>query len=240
MTGTVTGANLIEGVESRKGSHLYAAADPRTGQALAPRFNEATEDEIGAAVASAARAFEATRENPSSWRAQLLLHIAEALERNKDPILRAADMETGLGQQRLVGEHGRTVGQLRAFAEVLAEGSYVDAVIDTASQATPDLRRMQFAIGPIAVFGASNFPLAFGVAGGDTASAVAAGCAVVVKAHPSHPSTSELCTRAVLEGLRRGQAPAALFSLVHGVSPQVGAALVQAEAICAVGFTGSP
>jgi len=152
--------------------------------------------------------------------------------------------ETALPEARLTGERGRTMGQLRMFADLIREGSWVEARIDTALPdreplPRPDLRRMLVPMGPVAVFGASNFPLAFSVVGGDTASAWAAGCPVIVKAHPAHPGVSELVGRAVLAAARECSMPDGVFSMVHGASHEVGQALVFHPSIKAVGFTGS-
>ncbi len=154
------------------------------------------------------------------------------------------ERETALPRGRLVGERGRTVNQLRMFAAVVRDGGYLDARIDRGDPGRtpaprPDVRRMLQPLGPVAVFGASNFPLAFSVAGGDTASALAAGCPVVVKGHPAHPGTSELVARAITTAVKRVGLPAGVFSLLHGRSRELGARLVQHAAIKAVGFTGS-
>jgi 2,5-dioxopentanoate dehydrogenase len=152
--------------------------------------------------------------------------------------------ETALPKDRLTGERGRTVNQLKLFAEVVREGSWVEARIDLAQPARqplpkPDIRRMLIPLGPVVVFAASNFPLAFSVAGGDTASAFAAGCPVVVKAHPAHPATSELVGRAVARAVAATGLPAGSFSLLHGVSHELGLGLVKHPLTKAVGFTGS-
>lgn len=176
-------------------------------------------------------------------RAAFLDAIAEEIEAVGDPLLQTASEETNLPLARLTGERARTCGQLRMFAALLREGSWVDARIETADPdrpgiPKPDLRRMLVALGPVAVFGASNFPLAFSVAGGDTASALAAGCPVVVKAHPAHPKTSELTARAILSAAARCEIPDGVFALVRG-GVEVGQALVMRPEIAAVAFTGS-
>jgi len=153
-------------------------------------------------------------------------------------------MEAGLGVPRFTGERGRTTGQLRKFAALLREGSYVEAIIDTPDPdrqpvPKPDVRRMLVPLGPVAVFSASNFPLAFSVAGGDTASAFAAGCPVIVKAHPSHPATSELVANALTKAVEKMGFPAGFFSLVQGATIEIGQTLVEHPGIQAVGFTGS-
>src|SRR3712207_4074032 len=175
------------------------------------------------------------------WRATLLGALADALEARRDDVVTVADRETALGTTRLNGELTRTCYQLRLFAEVLDEGSYLEAAIDHAGDTPmgprPDLRRMLVPIGPVAVFGASNFPLAFSVPGGDTASALAAGCPVVVKAHGSHPATSQLVFDVLVQAAREAGAPDGTLGIVHGL--QAGADLVAHPAIRAVGFTGS-
>ena len=182
----------------------FTAFDPRTGRPGQELFEEATLDDVRAAAARAARAFGAWRASAPGDRAEFLRKGAERLESGREALVSTADAETGLGAARLNNELDRTVAQLRAFADVVAEGSYVDAIISppdpSAKPPRPDVRRMLVPIGPVAVFTPSNFPLAFGVAGGDTASALAAGCPVIVKGHPSHPATSEACTRALDRG----------------------------------------
>jgi NADP-dependent aldehyde dehydrogenase len=176
---------------------------------------------------------------PLSLRAELLRAVADALDGGRDELVAAAATETGLGVDRLRGEVGRTTGQLRMFAGLVEDGGFLDVVIDPADpDATPprpELRRMNEPIGPVAVYAASNFPFAFSVAGGDTASALAAGCPVVVKAHPGHPDTAERTARLVSDAL--GPAPPGTFSLVHGF--EAGRELVTASAIRAAAFTGS-
>jgi NADP-dependent aldehyde dehydrogenase len=221
----------------------FTARDPRTGQALAPHYVDATPAEIDAACRAAAAAFPAFAALPAERRAALLDAAAEALLGLGDALLVRAEQETGLPRPRLEAERGRTVNQLRMFAALVREGSWVDARIDRAdprrTPPKPDLRRMLVPLGPVAVFGASNFPLAFSVAGGDTASALAAGCPVVVKAHPAHPGTSALAAAALRDACAATGMPAGTFGLVQGASPDVGRALVLHEAIRAVAFTGS-
>lgn len=238
------GGSLVAGTDSRDGTEVFRAVNPRTGQAGSVEFHEATDGEVQRAVAAASEAFGAFRSWDDRRRAALLHGIADAVEADRDVLVATASDETALPDQRLHGELTRTTVQLRAFADLLVDGWYVDAVIDPADPSAapaprPDLRRMLVPIGPIAVFGASNFPFAFSVPGGDTASALAAGCPVVAKAHPSHPGTSELAGRAILRALGDLDAPAGLFSLVHGRRPEVSRALVLAGPIRAVGFTGS-
>ena len=194
-------------------------------------------------MAAAEKAFRAYAACPAEKRAVLLETIATAIEALGEPLLQRTHEETGLPPARLAGERARTCAQLRLFARVVREGSWVDARIDPAlpdRQPLPrsDLRRMLRPLGPVVVFGASNFPLAFSVAGGDTASALAAGCPVVVKAHPAHPGTSEMVGSAISQALQECDLPPGVFSLVHG-GAAVGVALVKHPATAAVGFTGS-
>jgi acyl-CoA reductase-like NAD-dependent aldehyde dehydrogenase len=251
MTETVTaapqptGAQLVAGAERPvpPDADTYQAVDPRTGQPAGSRFAEAGADDVAAAAAAAEAAFADLRTWPGRRRAELLRSIATGLEEQRDTLVAIADAETALGRDRLVGEVARTCAQLRAFAALVEDGSYVSAIVDHADPGAtpprPDLRRMMVPVGPVAVFGASNFPFAFSVPGGDTAAALAAGCPVLVKAHPAHPGTSELCGRVIVDAVRATGAPKGTFSLLHGRSPDVGRALVLAPEVKAVGFTGS-
>lgn len=239
-----TGLNLIAGRESGEGTDTYTAVYPRTGESGPVEYREATDAEVMTAVAAAAEAAESVRDMDSRSRTVLLRGVAEQLEGLGDTLLSLADDETALGEARLKTERARTCAQLRAFADVVNDGLYLDAIIDPADPDAqpvprPDLRRMVFPLGPVAVFGASNFPLAFSVPGGDTAAALAAGCPVVAKAHPAHPGTSELAGRAIRNAVRDAGLPDGMFSMVHGLKPDVGQTLVTAPQIQAVGFTGS-
>jgi 2,5-dioxopentanoate dehydrogenase len=238
------GHNLVAGKESAQGSATFRGTNPADGSVLEPAFHEATGQEVDAAFAAAASAFQALRRRPAADTASFLERIAAELETRGDALVARAMAETGLPEARLVGERGRTVGQLRMFAALVHEGSWVDARIDPALPERkplprPDLRRMLVPLGPVVVFGASNFPLAFSVAGGDTASALAAGNPVVVKAHPAHPGTSELAADAIVAAAKASGMPPGVFSLLHGPSPELGRALVTHRTARAVGFTGS-
>ena len=219
------------------------SVDPRTGQA-GPTYPASTPSDVRAAVAASARAVGYAAWRDDKRRAAFLRGAAARLREADAGIVALVQSETGLPEGRAVGELERTCGQLEAFADVVDAGDYVDAMIDTADPDAqpiprPDVRRMLVPIGPVAVFGASNFPLAFGVAGGDTASALAAGCPVVAKGHPSHPGTSE-AVAACLDAARADAGlPDGAFALVQGPGNDVGEALVDAPAIAAVGFTGS-
>ena len=240
----ISGNQLIAGQESREGVPALSSINPRTREVGAVSFTEATKSEIDRAVAAAQSAFRETRTYSPMKLADFLDRVALEIEELGDQLLHAADEETGLGLPRLTGERGRTTGQLRKFGDLLREGSYVEAIIDTAQpnrQPTPRpaMQRMLIPIGPVAVFSASNFPFAFAAAGGDTASAFAAGCPVIVKGHPGHPRTSELFGRAINRAIVAMQFPAGFFSLIQGQSIDVGQQLVTCSGIAAVGFTGS-
>jgi NADP-dependent aldehyde dehydrogenase len=236
-------ANLIDGQHHADGTTTTRSVDPRTGAAFGPAFPDATDAEVAAAVAAASAAFATLRRTDGAVLARLLEAIADGLEALGDTLVDTAVRETGLGEVRITGERGRTCGQLRAFAEVARSGSHLELRIDPADPSStpprPDLRRMQVPLGPVAVFGASNFPLAFSVPGGDTASALAAGCPVIAKAHPSHPATSQLAGQVIVDALATVGLPAGAFALLHGRDPAVSRALVTAPGLAAVGFTGS-
>jgi len=204
---------------------------------------EASLADVDRALEAAESASDEYRHAPAAQRAAFLDRIAEHIEQAGE-LLHVAHGETALPPERLAGERARTAGQLRLFANLVREGSWVDARIDRAQPdrkplPKPDIRRMLIPIGPVAVFGASNFPLAFSVAGGDTASALAAGCPVVVKGHPAHPATSELAARAVIEAATAAGLPAGVFSLIQSTRNDVAIGLVQHRHTKAVGFTGS-
>ena len=241
---TLTG-ELIIGGRTRPGiPAAFHGMNPATGEALAPAFAAAAPEDVDLAAQLADQAFDAYRATTGEQRAQFLERIAAGIEATGDALIERAMAETGLPRGRLEGERGRTTGQLRLFAEVARSGRWQQQVVDAAlpdrqPAPRPELRMRSVAVGPVAVFGASNFPLAFSVAGGDTASALAAGCPVVVKAHPSHPGTSELVARAVQEAVRACGLPEGVFSMVAGTGNDVGERLVRHPAIQAVGFTGS-
>src|SRR3954465_7444897 len=240
----LTGQMLIAGEPVRGSGQQIRAFDPTAGQELEPAYFYGDATDVDAACAAAAAAFAEYRSTTAEQRAQLLEAIAAKLEAATDALVERAVAESGLPQARLTGEVGRTTGQLRLFAGVLREGSWNGARIDPALPdrsplPRPDIRQRSIPLGPVAVFGASNFPLAFSVAGGDTASALAAGCPVVVKAHDAHPGTSELIGRAITEAVADAGLPAGTFSLLFGSGPELGIALVTDPRIKAVGFTGS-
>ena len=241
---TLRAANLI-GSEVRlgEGEPVYGTR-AETGERLDPGFGGATPDDVAAACALADAAFDAYGAVPLDARAAFLEAIAEGIAAIGDELIVACMAESGLPRARLEGERGRTIGQLRMFAGVVREGGFQAVRIEPALPGRkplprPDLRVMMRPLGPVAVFGASNFPLAFSVAGGDTAAALAAGCAVVAKAHPAHPGTSDLVGRAIQAAVKACGLPAGTFSLLFDAGRAVGSALVADPRIAAVGFTGS-
>ncbi len=240
----LTGEQLIGYGVSLDGSTIFNAVNPTNGDKLEPVYHEATSAEVDRAFLDAEKAFPIYRRKSPTQKADFLEHIAGELLVLGDQLIQRCIEETGLPQARLTGERGRTINQLKLFADVVRKGSWVDARIDTAlpdRKPVPkaDLRRMLIPLGPVGIFGASNFPLAFSVAGGDTASALAAGCPVVVKAHPAHPGASELVGRAIVRAARETGMPDGVFSLVHGVSKDVGLAMVNHSLAKGIGFTGS-
>jgi 2,5-dioxopentanoate dehydrogenase len=240
----LTGEMLIAGEAVRGSERPLRGVDPSTGQELDPPFPGGTKADVERACAQAWEAFDTYRETGLEQRANFLEAIAEQILGVGDPLIERTCAESGLPRGRIEGERGRTVGQLRLFAAVVREGSWIEARVDPADpERTPlpraDIRQRHIAVGPVAVFGASNFPLAFSIAGGDTASAFAAGCPVVAKAHPAHPGTSELVARAVHAAVAHCGLPPGIFSLLHDSGYEVGGALVADPRIKAVGFTGS-
>ena len=240
----VEGKNLIGLSQAGAGRKTFKSFNPTLGAEIEPSFVGASPEEVDRAMQLAGEAFPIFRKKSGEERAAFLEKIADEIEAIGDPLLERCDAETGLGIPRLTGERGRTTGQLRLFASLVREGSWVDARIDTAIPdreplPKPDARLMLMPVGPVVVFGASNFPLAFSAAGGDTASALAAGCPVVVKAHRSHAGTAELVGRAIQAAIKACGMPEGVFSMIHGDGRDVGSALVQHPITKAVGFTGS-
>ncbi|MDE1177464.1 MAG: aldehyde dehydrogenase (NADP(+)) [Edaphobacter sp.] len=236
---------LLIGKESVAGTEKgFRAFNPTTGETMEPEFSGASKAQVAEACELARGAFDAYRATSLEQRALFLEAIADAIMALGDELIDRAMAESGLPRPRLEGERGRTVGQLRLFATVVRDGMWLGPILDSALPdrkplPRPDLRQRKIPLGPVAVFGASNFPLAFSVAGGDTASALAAGCPVVAKAHPSHPGTSELVGLAVQHAVASCGLPAGVFSMVTGASNEVGEALAAHPAITAVAFTGS-
>lgn len=222
----------------------YQSVDPSTAKPLEPTMSKATKAQVELAVEAAQRDALAFAKMPAAQRANFLRECATQIEALGDELLERITAETGYPKGRGEGERARTCGQLRMFAASLDKGEFVDARIDTAQPdrkpvPKPDLRFMQQAIGPVAVFAVSNFPLAYSVAGGDTASALAAGCPVLAKGHLSHAGTGELVAQAIAKAIEICRMPKGIFAFLMGDDAEVGATLVQAPAVKAVGFTGS-
>ncbi|MDR6926689.1 aldehyde dehydrogenase (NADP(+)) [Pseudomonas sp. BE134] len=238
----VLGHNYIGGQRSASGTLKLQSVDASTGEALPHDFFQATPEEVDAAAKAAASAYPAYRSLSAERRAQFLDAIADELDALGDEFVAVVCRETALPAGRIQGERGRTSGQMRLFAKVLRRGDFYGARIDRALPERtplprPDLRQYRIGLGPVAVFGASNFPLAFSTAGGDTASALAAGCPVVFKAHGGHMATAEWVADAILRAAEKTGMPAGVFNMIYGGG--VGEALVKHPAILAVGFTGS-
>lgn len=241
---TLTGQLLI-GQQTLTGDRdVIHGINPATNSLLQPAYAGGSAEHVEQACALAWDALDRYRETSLEARAEFIETIAGEIEALGDELIDRALAETGLPRPRLLGERGRTCQQLRLFARTVRAGEWLDVRVDTAQpqrQPMPrsDLRQRQIPLGPVAVFGASNFPLAFSVAGGDTASALAAGCPVIVKAHGAHPGTSELVGRAVARAVKACALPDGVFSLLYGSGREVGVALVSDPRIKAVGFTGS-
>ncbi|MFI8196943.1 aldehyde dehydrogenase (NADP(+)) [Streptomyces sp. NPDC085942] len=234
----LSGHSLLAGREAPGAGDAWHAVAAASGEPFGPPHRDASAAQVAEAARLAAADARAYRTLPAARRAAFLDACAEEIEALGDPLVELAARETGLPPARLTGERARTCGQLRLFADLVRSGAALGARIATGPSGT-DVRLRRVALGPVAVFGASNFPLAFSVAGGDTASALAAGCPVVAKAHPAHPGTCEAVARAVTAAAARTGMPAGVFSLLVGRGHDVGLALVRDPRIAAVGFTGS-
>jgi alpha-ketoglutaric semialdehyde dehydrogenase len=240
----LSGQSLIGFRAGSATKDVFHATNARTGERLEPSFSSASAEEVDAAAVLANEAFAIYSRATGREKAAFLRAIAANIEAIAPEIIERAEQETALPKARLQGETARTCGQLRLFAQVAEEGSWVMARVDRADAERkpapkPDLRSMLRPLGPVVVFGASNFPLAFSVAGGDTASALAAGCPVIVKAHSAHPGTSELVGQAVQKAVRECNLPEGVFSLLFGRGAQIGVALMKHPLVKAGGFTGS-
>lgn len=244
MKDNLTGTSIIGRSRGSRTPNTFWAFDPTNGNEIQPAFHTATMEELDRAGALANAARIPYGNIPGRERALFLRKIADNIEVLGDTLIQRASIETALPNERFVGERARTCGQLRMFADLLDEGSWVDACIDHAIPdrqplPKPDIRSMLRPIGPVAVFCASNFPLAYSVAGGDTASALAAGCPVIVNGHTSHPGTAEFVGTAVANAARECGMPEGVFSLLFSSGYDIGQALVKHPALKAVGFTGS-
>ena len=239
----ITGQSYIAGNWQAPEGKAFQSFNPYKKQQMYS-FSSCGSVEIEKATQAAENAFQQYRKLDGKTIGLFLNTIADEIEALGDQLLEVCDSETGLGLARLTGERGRTCGQLRAFAELAIKGEWVQASIDTAIPdrapvPKPDLRRMMIGVGPVVVFGASNFPFAFSTLGGDTASALAAGNPVIVKGHPAHPATSELFAHAIDTAIEKCGLPAGVFSMLQGTGYELGTRLVKHPVIQAVGFTGS-
>ena len=240
----ITGKNYIGNTLSAKGDKTYKTFNPQSNQENEKAFFEATIDEIDTAVLLAKSAYKEFSKVSGTQKALFLDAIADEILALDDELIQTYCSETGLPEGRAKGERGRTIGQLRSFARLLEEGSWVEATIDTAQpdrapMAKPDVRKMMIPLGPVIVFGASNFALAYSTAGGDTAAALASGCPVIVKSHPMHAGTSELVASAIIKAAEKTGMPNGVFSNINSSGIEVGVQLVKHPEVKAVGFTGS-
>jgi alpha-ketoglutaric semialdehyde dehydrogenase len=240
----MNGQNLVASAYTGTSTTAFQGLNPQTGENLEGNFYPAQQQDVEDALSAAAKAFSSYKNIDKDLKADFLRSIANEILALGDTLLERACAESGLPLGRITGERGRTVGQLNLFADLVAEGSWVEAIIDTAlperqPAPRPDIRRMLVAMGPVVVFGASNFPLAFSVAGGDTASALAAGCPVIVKAHPAHPGTSALVAGAIHKAILATGMPAGVFSMLFDNGYHIGEQLVKHPQTKAVTFTGS-
>ena len=240
----ITGKNYIGNLLSSVGKVTFKTFNPQGNKENDVVFSEASSDEIEMAVALASEAFKVFRGISGVKKSEFLNEIANELEALGDELIQTYCLESGLPEGRAIGERGRTIFQLRSFANLVKEGSWVEATIDTADlnrQPIPkvDIRKMLIPIGPVVVFGASNFPLAYSTAGGDTASALAAGCPVIVKSHPMHAGTGELVASAIIIAAEKTGMPNGVFSNLNSSGIEVGVTLVKHPQAKAVGFTGS-
>lgn len=236
--------NIIASAFVERNTEGFAAIAPATGLPLEGGFCNASESDVDEALRAASAAHLIYKNMPKAKKAAFIYAIAEEIELVADVLIERASAESGLPLARITGEVGRTTGQLRLFARLVEEGSWVNATIDLAQPdrkplPRSDIRRMLVALGPVVVFGASNFPLAFSVAGGDTASAFAAGCPVIVKVHPAHAGTSALVGEAIVGAVKRTGMPEGVFSMLYDQGYTIGAALVAHPEVKAVTFTGS-
>jgi NADP-dependent aldehyde dehydrogenase len=241
---SITGHHYIAGSSVAPSGHLFQAQHTAQGSLLTPDFGDATAEQADAALQAADAAFDSLRLASTETRAAFLDSLADEILALGDALLERAHTETALPLARLTGERGRTIGQCRMFASLLREGSWLRPSIDLAQPdrqplPKPDVRKMFQPLGPVVVFGASNFPLAIGVVGTDSVCALAAGCPVVVKGHPAHPGTCELLTQAVYRALEKHQLPKGAFSLLHGRGHEIGLTLARHPLTQAIAFTGS-
>jgi alpha-ketoglutaric semialdehyde dehydrogenase len=240
----ITGKNYIGSQLVASGNKTYKTFNPESNQENEHIFTEATQEEINNAVDLASKAFKEYRTLSGKRKAEFLNAIADEILALDNDLIQTYCSESGLPEGRAKGERGRTVFQLRSFADLVEEGSWIEATIDTAipdREPSPksDLRKMNIPLGPVVVFGASNFPLAYSTAGGDTAAALAAGCPVIVKSHPMHAGTGELIASAIIKAAEKTEMPNGVFSNINSSGIEVGQQLVAHPKVKAVGFTGS-
>lgn len=240
----ITGKNYIGSQQSSEGGRIFKTFNPIDNKENEVEFKEASSDEINKAVDLAWEAFETYRNFSGQKKSEFLDAIADEIEALGETLIQAYCSESGLPPGRAMGERGRTLFQLRTFADLVKEGNWVEANIDTALPERtpvpkPDIRKMLIPLGPVVVFGASNFPLAYSTAGGDTAAALAAGCPVIVKSHPMHAGTGELVASAIVKAAEKTGMPNGVFSNLNSSGIEVGVELVQHPKVKAVGFTGS-
>ncbi|HEX5742395.1 MAG TPA: aldehyde dehydrogenase (NADP(+)) [Flavobacteriaceae bacterium] len=240
----LTGKNYIGNSLSAKGTKMFKTFNPKENIENEQVFYEASTDEINQAVELAHQAFQNFQAIDSAQKSKFLKTIADEILNLGDVLVQLVIQETGLSPERIINERARTLWQLQMFADLLDEGSWVDATIDTAQMdrkpnPKPDLRKMLIPLGPVVVFGASNFPLAYSTAGGDTVSALAAGCPVIVKSHPMHAGVSELVASAIIKAAQKTEMPNGVFSNLNSSGIEVGIQLVKHPLVKAVGFTGS-
>jgi len=240
----ITGKNHIGNKQSAKGNTTYKTFNPQLNLENEAVFTEATTEEIHEAVDLASEAFKTFRTISGEKKAAFLNAIADEILALNDELIQMYCSESGLPEGRAKGERGRTIGQLRMFANLVSDGSWLEATIDTAEperepMPKSDIRKLLVPLGPVVVFGASNFPLAYSTAGGDTAAALAAGCPVIVKSHPMHSGTGELVASAIIKAAKKTGMPNGVFSNLNSSGVEVGEQLVKHSAVKAVGFTGS-
>ena len=241
---SLTGRSIIAGWDGDGSGESIRAVDPASGQELDPEFAFVTEAAVDAAADAARAALDAFRDTSPAERADFLETVAANLDARRDELVARAHLESGLPLARLEGEHARTTNQVRLFAREVGLGSHQGVRIDEAQPdrvplPAPDVRQRHIGVGPVAVFGPSNFPLAFSAAGGDVAAALAAGCPVIVKAHNAHPGTAELAGSAIAEAVEACGLPGGVYSLLFGPGRVVGQALAAHPEVKAIAFTGS-
>ena len=240
----IKGKNFIGNKRSNKGTNTFRTFNPLLNIENEPIYYEATQQEIDDAVTLATDAFKIYKNTSGKQRADFLNRIADEILELDEQLIDTYCSETGLPESRAEGERGRTIGQLRSFADLVQEGSWVEASIDTALPdrkpiPKPDIRKLMVPIGPVVVFGASNFPLAYSTAGGDTAAAFAAGCPVIVKSHPMHAGTGVLVSSAIIKAAEATGMPNGVFSNLNSSGIEVGKLLAEHPGVKGIGFTGS-